>query len=125
MKASHSSIKLENIIKYSYFTSIWVPAKNCITQYSVYTHCKPKPCQAYRELPVSQFSQGKPCFHYREPCSHCRDPVSITGIFLKNPVLPCMGLHCCKTGPCQVFPSPTFSLEKPALTTGKILFFVN
>ena len=88
-------------------------------------HCKPKPCKAYREFPVSQFSQGKPCFHYREPCSHCRDPVSITGIFLKNPVLPCMGLHCCKTGPCQVFPSPTFSLEKPALTTGKILFFVN
>ena len=22
-------------------------------------HCKPKPCKAYRELPVSQFSQGK------------------------------------------------------------------
>ena len=30
-------------------------------------HCKPKPCKAHRELPVSQFSQGKTCFHYREP----------------------------------------------------------
>ena len=27
------------------------------------THCKTKPCKAYRELPVSQFSQGKNCFH--------------------------------------------------------------
>ena len=43
-------------------------------------HCKPKPCKAYRELPVSQFSKGKPCFHYREhvfslqgPCFHYRD----------------------------------------------------
>ena len=56
-------------------------------------HCKPKPCKAYRELPVSQFSQGKTCFHYREPCSHCRDPVFITGISLQNPVLPCTGLQ--------------------------------
>ena len=49
-------------------------------------HCKPKPCKAYRKLPVSQFSQEKnlfsiqgtlfslqgSCFHYREfpvyPC---------------------------------------------------------
>jgi hypothetical protein len=30
-------------------------------------HCKPKPYKAYRELPVSQFTQGKTCFHYREP----------------------------------------------------------
>ena len=56
--------------------------------------CKPKPCKAYRELSLSQFSQGKPCFHYREPCSHCRDPVFITGISLQNPVLPCTGLQC-------------------------------
>ena len=42
-------------------------------------HCKPKSCRqcrAYRELPLSQFSQGKPCFHYREPCFHCRDPLN-------------------------------------------------
>ena len=52
-------------------------------------HCKPKTCKAYRELPVSQFSQGKPCFHYREPlftlqgpCFHCRD----------FPVNPCTSL---------------------------------
>ena len=51
-------------------------------------HCKPKPCKAYRELPVSQFSQGKTCFHYREPCSHCRDSVFITGISLQTPLLP-------------------------------------
>jgi hypothetical protein len=44
------------------------------------THCKPKPCKAYRELPVSQFPQRKTCFHYREPlfplqgpCFHYRD----------------------------------------------------
>ena len=48
--------------------------------------CKPKPCKAYMELPVRQFSQGKTCFHYREPlfslqgsCIHYRDfPVRIT-----------------------------------------------
>ena len=52
-------------------------------------HCKPKPCKAYRELPVSQFSQGKTCFHYREPlfslqgpCFHYRD----------FPVNPCTSL---------------------------------
>ena len=37
--------------------------------------------------------QGKTCFHYREPCSHCRDPVFITGISLWYKeiwtVLPC------------------------------------
>ena len=71
-----------------------------------FLHCKPKPCKAYRELPVSQFSQGKPCFHYREPCSHCRDPVFITEISLGNPVLPCMGLQCC-----QVFSPITKPLE--------------
>ena len=58
-----------------------------------FVHCKPKPCRAYRELPVSQFSQGKTCFHYREPCFHCRDPVFITGISLQTPVLPCTGLQ--------------------------------
>ena len=59
-------------------------------------HCKPKPCKAYRELPVSQLPQGKPCFHYREPlfslqgpCFHCRDfPVnpftSLIGIAVWN-----------------------------------------
>ena len=29
-------------------------------------HCKPKPCKAYRELPISQFSQGKTCFQHRD-----------------------------------------------------------
>ena len=38
-------------------------------------HCKPKPCKAYRELPVSQFSQGK-------PVSLLGTPVLITGISL-------------------------------------------
>ena len=46
------------------------------------------------ELPVSQFLQGKTCFHNREPCSHCRDPVFITGLSLQTPVLPCTGLQC-------------------------------
>ena len=30
--------------------------------------------KAHRELPVSQFSQGKPCFHYREPLFSLQDP---------------------------------------------------
>jgi hypothetical protein len=52
-------------------------------------HCKTKPCKAYRELPVSQFSQGKTFFHYRESlfslqgsCFHCKD----------FPVNPCTSL---------------------------------
>ena len=44
------------------------------------THCKPKPCKAYRKLPVSQFSQGK-------TCSHCMDPFFITHGF------PCKHLY--------------------------------
>ena len=32
----------------------------------LYTYVSPR-VSAYRELPVSQFSLGKPCFHYREP----------------------------------------------------------
>ena len=28
-------------------------------------HCKP--CKTHRELPVSQFPQGKTCFHHRKP----------------------------------------------------------
>ena len=56
-------------------------------------HCKPKPSKAYRELLVSQFSQEKTFFYYREPCSYCRDPVFITGISLQNPVLPCTRLQ--------------------------------
>ena len=54
-----------------------------------FLHCKPKPCIAQRELPVSQFPQGKTCFHYREPlfslqgpCFHYRD----------FPVNPCTSL---------------------------------
>ena len=51
-----------------------------------YIHCKPKPCKAHRELPVSQFPQENICFHYRESlfslqgsCIHYRDfPVRIT-----------------------------------------------
>ena len=39
-----------------------------------YIHCKPKPCKAYRELPVSQFSQEKNCFHYREPLFSLQGP---------------------------------------------------
>ena len=52
-------------------------------------HCKPKPCKAHREFPVSQFPQGETCFHYREPlislqgpCFHYRD----------FPVNPCTSL---------------------------------
>ena len=45
------------------------------------THCKPKPCKPYRELPVSQFSQGKTCFHYRDfPVKPC---TSLLGIVVQ------------------------------------------
>jgi hypothetical protein len=64
-------------------------------------HCKLKSCKAYRELPVSQFSQGETCFHYREPlfslqgpCFHYRDfPVnpctSLLGIAVKLLICKC------------------------------------
>ena len=65
-----------------------------ILHLQIWPHCKPKPCKIYRELPLSQFSQEQTFFHYREPCSHCRDPVFITGISLQTPVLPSMGLQC-------------------------------
>ena len=66
------------------------------SNYSV--HCKPKPCIAHRELPVSQFPQGKTCFHYREPlfslqgpCFHYRDfPVNPCTSLLGIAVLPCL-----------------------------------
>ena len=96
------------------------------------THCKPKPCKAYRELPVSQFSQGKTCFHYREPCSHYRDPVVITGISLQNSVLPCTRLQC--RGPptvplTQILRNPVFSspknLHKVGTLCTKLTIFLN
>ena len=66
------------------------PLKRTIFSFLIISlHCKPKPCKAYRELPVSQFPQGKPCIHYREPlfslqgpCFHYRD----------FPVNPCTSL---------------------------------
>ena len=36
------------------------------------------------------------CHITGEPCSHCRVPVFITGIFLYFPVLPCKGLQCAR-----------------------------
>ena len=52
-------------------------------------HCKPKPCKAYRELPVSQFSQGKTCFQYREPLA----PVLIAGSLFSLQGFPCKPLY--------------------------------
>ena len=65
--------------------------------YYLMEHCKPKPCKAHRELPVSQFPQGKPCFHYRGPlfslqgpCFHYRDfPVNPCTSLLGIAVLGC------------------------------------
>ena len=68
-----------------------------------YYTCKPHPCNENRDFPLKFFSQEKTCFHYREPCSHCRDPVFFTGISLweklhrENPVfITGMGLQCRK-----------------------------
>jgi hypothetical protein len=52
-----------------YFVEFWF---NLSMDY--FLHCKPKPCKAYKELPVSQFSQGKTCFHYREPLFSLQGP---------------------------------------------------
>jgi hypothetical protein len=54
------------------------------------------PCNENRVFPVKFFSQGKTCFHYREPCSHCRDPCN------EN----------------RVFPVKFFHREKPVSITG-------
>ena len=44
-------------------------------------HCKPKPCKAHREIPVSQFPQGKTFFHYRAPLISFQGPcTSMLGI---------------------------------------------
>ena len=67
----------------NYLTTIWSNS-DPLHIFQPMAHCKPKPCKAYRELPVSQFSQGKTCFRYRKPCSHCRDTASITGISRKT-----------------------------------------
>ena len=55
-------------------------------------HCKPKPCKAYRELPVSQFSQGKTCFHYREPLFSLQGPCFHYKDFPVNPYTSLLGI---------------------------------
>ena len=55
-------------------------------------HCKPKPCKAYRELPVSQFSQGKTCFHYREPLFSLQGPCFHYRDFPANPCTSLLGI---------------------------------
>ena len=57
-------------------------------------HCKPKPCKTYRELPISQFPQGKTCFDYRGALFSLQGPCSHYRVSLYFPVLPCMGLQC-------------------------------
>ena len=71
-----------------------VSCPTCTKNIELYLHCKPKPCIAHRELPVSQFHRENPAFITGEPCSHCRVPVFITGISLYFPVLTCKGLQC-------------------------------
>ena len=53
-------------------------------------HCKPKSCIAHRELPLSQFPQGKTCFHYREPLFSLQGPCFHYRDFPVNPL--CAGL---------------------------------
>ena len=55
-------------------------------------HCKPKPCKAYRELPVSQFSQGKTCFHYRVPLFSLQGPCFHYTDFPVNPCTTLLGI---------------------------------
>ena len=53
---------------------------------STFMHCKPEPCKAYRELPVSQFSQGKPVFI-------TRNPLLIVGFLFSLQGFPCKPLY--------------------------------
>ena len=55
-------------------------------------HCKPKPCIAHRELPVSQFPQGKTCFHYREPLFSLQGPCFYYRDFPVNPCTSLLGI---------------------------------
>ena len=89
-----NSRELHGFCYYGAATNVVSAAKvsiNMVSANKVFgnTNCKPKPCKAYRELPVRQFSQVKTCFHYKEPCSHCRDPVFIPCKTLYFPVRDC------------------------------------
>ena len=58
----------------------------------LHLHCKPKPCIAHRELPVSQFPQGKTCFHYREPLFSLQGPCFHYRDFFVNPCTSLLGI---------------------------------
>ena len=63
--------------------------------YFFMVHCKPKPCIAHRELPVSQFPQGKTCFHYREPLFSLQGPCFHYRDFPVNPCTSLLGIAVC------------------------------
>ena len=60
----------------------------------VVPHCKPKPCKAYRELPVIQLLQEKPVFI-------TGNPVFIAGIVFSLQGFPCKSLYF-SVGDCSV-----------------------
>ena len=55
-------------------------------------HCKPKPCIAHREPPVSQFQQGKSCFNYRVPLFSLQGPCFHYTNFPVNPCTTLLGI---------------------------------
>ena len=58
-------------------------------------HCKPEPCRAHRELPVSQLPQGKTCFHYREPLFSLQGTCFHYKGFPVNPCTSLLGIAVC------------------------------
>ena len=56
-------------------STVCFPAVNkiCLHLITQQTH----PCNENRVFPLKFFSQGKTCFHYREPCFHYRDGFAV------------------------------------------------
>ena len=52
--------------------------RNISQKCMILQHSKPIPEMKF-------FSQGKTCFHYREPCSHCRDGFAVRVPSERNP----------------------------------------
>ena len=83
MSASKNQSRFEfRPIRKQYFYVLTWREKETFKQTFLFITLQTHPCNENMVFPVKFFSQGKTCFHYKEPCTHCRDPVFITGISL-------------------------------------------
>ena len=83
-------------------------------------NCKLKPWKAHKELPVSQFLQGKPCFHYRKPLFSLQGtPVLIEGSLFSLQGFPCKPLYFpvrdCRVARTKIGSGMTLPLAGPTL----------